>query len=302
MFLCITAVSIAQTMDPIKYKDEVFQGVTIQKNISYVEGKQPGVKKKHHLFDLYEAKEDSSLTRPLIIWMHGGGFKLGSKHAKGIRIWSRSFAKRGYVSVGLNYRLSKSNPLFNFTELKRSCYDGVQDVKEAIAFFKKNHAQFRIDTNRIILAGNSAGGMIALHAAYTNEAELAASAQMTQTGLSTVYNPAKIAAVVNFWGGLFNINWLTNTRVPIASVHGSNDRLIRIGHKDTSLYGSADIHEMADKLKIPNELKIFEGYSHELQKHFNPLFHDTSTETRWLEAGQFAADFLYRELFKRFQD
>jgi len=285
-------------MDLTRYKDEIFKSVSTQKNISYVEEKRAGIKKKHHLFDLYEPKDDTAQNRPLIIWMHGGGFKLGSKHAKGIRIWSRSFAKRGYVSAGLNYRLSKHNPLFNFTELKRSCYDAVQDVNEAIAFFKKNHAQYRIDTNRIILAGNSAGGMIALHAAYTSNAELAASAQITETGLSTVYNPSKVAAVVNFWGGLFNINWLNNSYVPIVSVHGSNDRLIRISHKDTSLYGSADIHEMADKLKIPNALKIFDGYSHELQKHFNPIFHDSSTEQRWLDAGQFAADFLYSKLLK----
>lgn len=297
MFLCFTVLSFAQTMNPTRYKDEIFSQVSIQKNISYVEGKRPGVKSKYHLFDIYEPKEDSAATRPLIIWLHGGGFKLGSKHAKGIRLWSKMFAQRGYVCVGLNYRLSKNNPLFNFTELKRSCYNAVQDVKEAVDFFKKNHAAYRIDTNRIILAGNSAGGMIALQAVYSNSAELAASAQLTDAQLPVAYNTANIAAVINFWGGLFNINWLNNAKVPLVSAHGSNDRLIRITHKDTSLYGSGDIHEMADRLQIPNRLKIFEGYSHELQKHFNPLFSDISTEHRWQAAGIFAAGFLYEQLF-----
>ncbi len=295
----MTAPGIAQNMETIRYKDEIFKQVEIQKNISYVEGKRPGVKAKHHLFDWYQPKGDSVAARPLIIWMHGGGFKLGSKHAKGIRLWSKMFAKRGYVCAGLNYRLSKNNPLFNFTELKRSCYNAVEDVKEAVAFFKKNHARYGIDTSRIILAGNSAGGMIALQAVYSSSAGLAASAQMTNTDLPVTYNTANIAAIINFWGALFNINWLNNARVPIVSAHGSNDRLIRMGHKDSSLYGSADIHAMADQLKIPNRLKIFEGYSHELQKHFNPLFADISTEHRWEEAGTFAAAFLFEQLFRQ---
>jgi hypothetical protein len=89
------------------------------------------------------------------------------------------------------------------------------------------------------------------------------------------------------------------TRVPIVSALGSNDGLISPTHKSAPLYGGEDIHTTADSLHIPNKIKIFEGYSHELQKHFNPIFPvGSGTEQRWLEAGQFAADFLYNSLFK----
>jgi hypothetical protein len=65
------------------------------------------------------------------------------------------------------------------------------------------------------------------------------------------------------------------------------------------MYGGSDINKKADALGIPNTLKVFVGYSHELQKHFNPFFSgDEGTQKRWLEAGQFAADFLYPLLFK----
>jgi hypothetical protein len=54
---------------------------------------------------------------------------------------------------------------------------------------------------------------------------------------------------------------------------------------------------VADALRIPNKLKVFEGYGHELQKHFNPVFAGAKAKKRWLMAGDFIADFLYEQLF-----
>lgn len=258
------------------------------------------MKERNNLFDLYEPSHDSTQKRPLIIWLHGGGFNFGSKNARGIKLWSKTFAKRGYICVALNYRLSNKLPIFSFLELKRSCYNAVLDVTDAVAYFKNNQAKYRIDTSRIILAGNSAGAMIALQAVYSSTKELAGSAQLPDTNnYLTEHNSMKIAAVINFWGGLFSIDWLRNAKVPVVSVHGSEDKVVVLDHKDTSFFGSLAIHKKADSLQIPNRLKIYPGYSHELQKHFNPLFEaDKATQNRWLEAGEFAADFLYVQLFK----
>ncbi len=301
IYLFLTGMIIhAQEPLPTKYKNTVFAETTIWKNLSYATGEHPGIKDKFYQFDLYEPQSDTSTSRPLIIWLHGGGFTFGSKNARGIKLWSETFANRGYVCAALNYPLSSKKTLFNFIELKRACYSAVQDVEEAVAYFKKNHTLYRIDTNRIILAGNSAGAMIALQAAYSSHAELAASAQITGVGLlSNKHNPAGIAAVINFWGGLFNIDWLQNARVPIFSAYGTNDKVVTPGNKDTSLYGSAAIHTKATQLYIPNAVKVYEGYSHELQKHFNPILAPSAaTKRRWLNAGQAAADFLLTQLME----
>jgi hypothetical protein len=103
-----------------------------------------------------------------------------------------------------------------------------------------------------------------------------------------------VAGVINYWGGIFNLDWLNNARVPIVSAHGTEDGTLSPTHKDAPLYGSISIHQKADAIKLPNALKLFEGYSHELQKHFNPIFPvGGATKERWLEAGQYAANFLY---------
>jgi acetyl esterase/lipase len=298
-FLCITLSTVAQSTKLVKYKDFVFANITKTKNLSY--GIADSTKKdKSRLFDLYQPAGDSSTGRPMIIWMHGGGFKFGSKNATGIELWSETFAKRGYVCAAINYSLSKHNPLFNFDELLKSTYYAVQDVRAAVEYFRKNCKLYNIDPDKIILAGNSSGGMIALQAAYSNNYELAKLASLpdTTTNAKITMIP-KVAAVINYWGGIFDLNWLKNGHVPIVSVHGSKDGIIPLTHKDAPLYGSLAIHEKADELKIPNGFKLFEGYAHELHKHFNPIFRASDkTKERWLQAGQYTADFLYTNVIK----
>jgi poly(3-hydroxybutyrate) depolymerase len=298
VMVCAAMGAVAQPVKPVKYKDLVFSDVTQTKNLTYAPDSIKN--KKAYAFDLFQPTGDKSTARPLIIWMHGGGFKFGSKDAKGVQLWSKTFAQRGYVCADINYRLSKKNPLFHFDVLLKSCYDAVQDAKLAVAYFKQHAKEYNIDPDKIVLAGNSAGGMIALQAAFSTDAQLAKMA-----GIDEPYESAsrpekfKVAGVINFWGAIFNLDWLKNQRTPIVSAYGSKDGLVPPTHKNAPLYGSIDVHTKADELQIPNKIKVFDGYSHELQKHFNPFFSGgKGTQQRWLQAGQFAADFLYKVLYK----
>ena len=108
-----------------------------------------------------------------------------------------------------------------------------------------------------------------------------------------------IAAIVNYWGGLFDTLWLRQARVPIVSVHGDRDKIVPYDYKGFPLFGSLPIHRMADALGIPNTLKTYTGYSHELQRHFFPLITGHKTKERWRDAGQFTADFLYTTLWRK---
>ncbi len=282
---------------PVKYRDLVFTHVLVENNISYKTSLPAGTKTRYYLMDLYQPAGDTSRYRPLIIWIHGGGFKFGNKETRGTPVWSSSFAQRGYVCAATNYRLSKKRPLARFKDLADGCYEGIEDIQEAVLFLKKNSQLYHIDTNRIILAGNSAGGIIALQATYSSLAELSKQAGRADSVTTPVtYNNMHIAAVISFWGAVFDPRWLQHAHIPVVCVHGSKDRVVPYDHKEP-LFGSLVIHQQADSLHIPNELKTYEGWGHELQKHFNPLFAGGKAKKHWLEAGQFAADFLYRQLF-----
>jgi len=282
----------------VRYRDVVFSNVEEEKNLLYRQ--DPAIKKRYCLYDWYEASGDTAARRPLIIWLHGGGFKFGKKKSGGLPLWSKAFARRGYVCAAINYRLSKKHPLKSYADLVEGCADAVADTHEAIRYFKQHAAQFRIDTHHIILAGNSAGGMIALHAVYSSPAEMARLIHRgdSVSAPSQLHNPEHVAAIMSYWGALFSLNWLQNERIPLVTVHGSKDRVVPNNNPSKGLYGSLLIHNSADSLQIPNAIKIFDGYAHELQKHFNPLFAGRPAHKRWMVAGDFAAAFLYDNLFR----
>lgn len=291
---CLTLSGFSQNAKPVRYKDLVFTDVGITKDQSYAPG-QTKKEKKAHLFDLYQPANDNATARPLIIWMHGGGFIFGTKEDKGMQLWSETFAKRGYVCASISYSLTNHNLLLKFDALTKATYFAVQDAHAAVAYFKKNYKQYNIDPDKIILGGNSAGGMMALQAAYCSNAQLAKFVGLPDTVAGAkITSLPKIAGVINYWGGIFDLDWLKDAQVPIMCVHGDKDGIVPLTHKDAPLYGSQSIHERADVLKIPNDFKVFKGYSHELQKHFNPVFGvSNATKERWLQAGQYTADFLY---------
>jgi acetyl esterase/lipase len=295
---CLSLVALPaypQMRSAVRFKDEVFPDISVGKNLSY----SPGARKSAHRFDWYEPIGDTGASsRPLIIWMHGGGFKFGSKSMPGVRLWCSFFARRGYVCAAVDYKLGKKDFRFDIDGLVRNCLAAVHDTRIAIAYFKTNAARLRIDTSRIILAGNSAGGMMALQTAYSSDAELEKLiGDPDSAQASHAIEPGDVAAVVNFWGGIFQSDWLSNARVPIVSVHGRQDNIVPYDHRGFPLYGSGAIHRVADSLGIPNRLKTYDEYSHELQKRFNPVIASKLTQRRWLEAAQFAANFLYEQLF-----
>ena len=287
----IMSTSFAQSKKPVCFKDPAFD-VTVQKDLVYDTKKE--VKPKYRQYDLYEPVNDSSVKRPLLIWMHGGGFKYGSKNAKEIKLWGHEFAQRGYVVAAINYRLSRKHPISKFADLVSACYDADDDLQLAVNYFKSKASELNIDTNKIILGGNSAGALIALQSVFSNRADLQNVIDSNKTIANTgTYNAMNIAAVINFWGALFDKDWLSRANIPFVSVCGSNDKLIPVDTKGVAFFGSVAIHKKADALHIPNEIKVYEGYGHELQKHFNPFFRSGATKRRWKEAADFSARFLY---------
>lgn len=281
-----------------RFKDQIFANVAVQKNISYKSDLPAREKAKSYLLDFFEPVNDNSRSRPLIIWIHGGGFKFGKKTSRGTPIWSKRFAKRGYVCAAINYRLSNQKSMSDRGNLMNACKDAMEDVNSVVAFFKKEYVRYRIDTTKIILAGNSAGGITALQSVFSSISRMGASDGQVFYPADTVVNPNKIVAVINFWGGMFDSTWLQNTNVPIVSVHGLKDRVVSANRTDRGIFGSVIVNRYATALKIPNSVLIFDRLGHELQKHFIPFLAGRPAKNRWNESGDFAGDFLYEQLFK----
>lgn len=112
------------------------------------------------LLDIYTQRYPEGSKRPVLIYIHGGSWTMGSKD------WPNTFirimAERGVIVVSINYRLAG----------KFFMPWGFIDIKLAIMWTKKNIFAYGGDPDFILCAGDSAGGHLAQLAAVTpNQAQ-----------------------------------------------------------------------------------------------------------------------------------
>lgn len=91
---------------------------------------------------------------PLIIWIHGGGWILGSKRQD---VFVRHFPRYGYAVASLEYRLAAGAPF----------PAQIRDVRMAADWLLKNAGQLGLNRSQFVVAGQSAGGHLALLLALT---------------------------------------------------------------------------------------------------------------------------------------
>lgn len=107
--------------------------------------------------DLY--RDAKAGPRPLVIYVHGGGWVAGNTRAAGaisdFPAALAGLAAEGFTVASLEYRLAGEAPH----------PAQIQDVRAAIRFLKANATRFGIDPARIAVWGGSAGGHLAALAA-----------------------------------------------------------------------------------------------------------------------------------------
>lgn len=137
-------------------------------------------------------KEDGKTDKPVVIYIHGGGWVEGSRYTHAY--YSKVFANHGYVAFSLDYDLSsQERHLAKSTELQ---------ITEAFAWAKKHAADFGGDITRLCVAGGSAGGNLALELSYKINAgiyQTAADGTVLPIvgAVSVTFPAASIAAVYN---------------------------------------------------------------------------------------------------------
>jgi acetyl esterase/lipase len=101
-------------------------------------------------------------NRPVVLFVHGGGWMIGDKNLFGLyRNFGRFLAKHGIVAVMINHRLS---PAIKHPE-------HIKDVARAFAWTRRHIKDYGGDPDRVFLCGHSAGGHLASLLA-TNESYL----------------------------------------------------------------------------------------------------------------------------------
>ena len=99
--------------------------------------------------DFWPGQTDSkpNIARPLVIFVHGGGWKRGSKDNATGRHKSVHYQQLGYAFASIDYRLVPG----------ATVEQQAQDVADAVAFLRRRAATLGVDPGRIVLMGHSAG-------------------------------------------------------------------------------------------------------------------------------------------------
>lgn len=156
---------------PLRYRDEVFTNVTTTSGLSYGSAVGAGGATVDLKLDLYQPTGDANTARPAIVWVHGGSFKSGSKTSAEIVDEARTFAKKGFVNISIDYRLdpvgcSAGTPTAQCVTAIRWAKE---DAQAAVRWLRKNAATYKIDTTRIAIGGSSAGAITALNVGYDED-------------------------------------------------------------------------------------------------------------------------------------
>ena len=134
-------------------------GVSVHHGVEFatVEGFRP------LLLDLYLPA--GSAPRPAIVYLHGGGWAVGTRRRFGraFASWSPTpldrLAQAGFAVVTVDYRLSG--------EARFPAQ--LHDVKAAIRWLRGNSSSLGVDPTRVITWGESAGGHLAMLAGLTGD-------------------------------------------------------------------------------------------------------------------------------------
>lgn len=148
----------AALYDPL-FPPEPYAGVTVTRDAHYGPHER-------HVADVFTRgpADQGTIGRPVVVFIHGGGFTRGSKHAPGspfydnIGVWA---VRHGLVGVTINYRLA---PEFQWPA-------GIEDLTLLTRWVRAHAGDYGGDPAKIFFWGHSAGaahvGDYLAHAANT---------------------------------------------------------------------------------------------------------------------------------------
>jgi acetyl esterase/lipase len=161
---------------------------------------------------------------PLIVWVHGGAWRSGSKSNMPLS----KLVEDGYAVASVDYRLS--------TQAKFPAQ--IHDLKAAVRFLRGHGREWKLPTKNILIAGDSAGGHLAALVGVSNgHAELEGEVGNDRAQSSDVQG------IISFYGGA-NLTTILQQSTP----HGLS---VRVPALELLLGGQPDEAPVLARLASP---------------------------------------------------
>jgi len=218
--------------------------------------------------DVYK-RRDTTGPQPTVIYMHGGFWAAGTK--EGSLMSLMPWMEMGWNVINVEYRLARV----------AVAPAAVEDCMCALRFIATHAKDYDVDTTKIVLTGESAGGHLALTTGIIPDTagldrECASTTPLPKVaaivnwfGITDVYDvidgPHRANAAMQWFGSLPNreeiarrVSPLTYVRSglpPILTVHGDADTTVPYQH-------AVRLHEALNKAGVTNQLVTIPGGKH----------------------------------------
>jgi acetyl esterase/lipase len=210
---------VVDNINPDNFLVPKFSNVTVTSNVAYA-----APNGSFHLVDVYQPTGDTTTKRPAVMFLHGGGFRVGNDKSQSYVVsFCTYLAKCGYVAFAPNYNVGGGH---TFAQNLAA----VKDADLCMNWIRANGATYKYDANYLFEGGGSAG------------AHLSCNWMLSDNGLNYqgyVVNLDNIIAFANCWGSspdadrLYNYNSLNNQSMPVFIVQGSADQTVPIQESRT---------------------------------------------------------------------
>ncbi|MCB0485182.1 MAG: alpha/beta hydrolase [Flavobacteriaceae bacterium] len=204
-------------------------------------------------------------NKPTLLYFHGGGWKDGEKESRILEILP--YVDKGWVVVTANYRLLKDASLPEI----------IGDCRTALEWVYEHANQFKMDTTKIFISGNSAGGHLALMSGLLKDdsfygSDFSSKHKNNIAGIINWYGITDVPLFVKNWKNkqiltkddmsldtIYNytspINFIDGTIPPILTIHGSIDSVVSFKHAEI-------LHQKLDENNMKNKLLKIDGKKH----------------------------------------
>jgi len=141
---------------------DAFAPACMQEGVSMPGETQPTASEDCLYLNIWTPVRNSQERLPVIVWIYGGGYTNGS--ASMPLYWGDRLAHKGVVVVTIAYRVGPLGFLAHPALTRESPYKssgnyGLMDQIAALEWIQRNIVSFGGDSNRVTIAGQSAGSM-----------------------------------------------------------------------------------------------------------------------------------------------